>query len=356
MKDRGIKFGRRSSFVAPLLAFVGFFASPLAVAADEIRVETVLSNLRGPSAVAVRQSPGADGYEIFVAEIGAGRIVRLHSDKPKTSEEAITGFIASTDDDDFIRLPGSHGMLFLDANRLVVAGSEGEGRPFVRLYELTDQEKPRSAEQHEQQASPASDKEQSDDGIASFHGLARTLANDKVPDFLVVSALDDESSTTLWRVPVRSGTLGDLSPLSKVPPGPAEMAIAVEPRGHIVVVRPAGRGDSAASRLEFVNPMDGRTVVQLPLELANVAGIAYSPRTGNLYAIGRSSSDAPRDGIYRIDSNESSDAEGRSAIATFVAEVERPTAMAFGPDGALYIVALGRDRNGGKLHKITGGL
>jgi hypothetical protein len=356
MNDRGIKFGRRSAFFVRVPVMVSLLVSSIAAAADDVRVETVLSDLRGPSGIAIRQVPGVESYEIFVAEAGAGRIVRLSSDKPDAGEEAITGFIASTDDDDLVRLPGPHGLLFLDPNRLVVAGSEGEDRPFVRLYELSDAKKPMTAEQHETQAAPTTGEEGSDDNVASFHSVARTLANDKVPDFLVLSAINKNRTANLWRLTVRSGTIGELSPLGKDGPVASSMAIAVEPRGYIVVVRPDERDESSISRMEFVNPMDGRSVVKVPIKLAGIAGVAYSPRSGNLFAISHSSRGSNRSGIYRIDLDESSGASELSANATFVAEVQRPTALAFGPDGGLYVTSLGNDRRGGSLQKISDGL
>jgi hypothetical protein len=356
MNDRGIKFGLSCSFIAWLLALALLGASSIALAADEVRVETILNDLRSPAGIGIRPIPGAEHYEIYVAEVAAGRIVRLRSNKPNASEDAITGFIASTDEDDLVRLPGPHGLLFLDPNRLVVAGSEGESRPFVRLYELADQKKPLTAEQHEQEAAPAASEEKWADKLVSFFSLNRTLANDKVSDFLVVSAADEDGAATLWKLPVRSGTIGDLSPLGKRPPAVAPVAIAVEPHGFIAVVRPDGRGDSAVSRLEFVNPMDGRTTSRFEIKLASIVGVAYSPRTGNLYAISQSSNDPAHSGVYRIDSDETSTPNEPSATASLVTEVQRPTAIAFGPDGSLYVTALGKERSGGLLQKVTGGL
>jgi hypothetical protein len=354
MYDRGITFGRRSAFLAKLFAMVVLLAVPSSTAADDTRVETVLSDLRGPAGVAIRQVPSADGYEIYIAEVGAGRIVRMKSGKPNASEEVITGFMASTDDDELFRLPGPHGLLFLDPNRLVVAGSEGEDRPFVRLYELPDQPKPISAEQHEQQAAPADVEEKSDDSVASFRRLARTLSNDKVPDYLVLSAVATNDAATIWRLPLRSGTLGDLSRFGKQIASP--LAIAVEPRGYIIVVRPGGRNDSTTSRIEFVNPIDGRAAVGFAVELADIVGVAYSPRSGNLYAIAESTGDATRSGVYRIDMNETGDSNEPTATASLLAEVQRPTALAFGPDGALHVTSLGRDHRTGTLQRITGSL
>jgi hypothetical protein len=356
MKDHDINLVMRRMLIVAWFAISSLLLSSSASAGDNVRVETVLTDLRGPAGIAIRQVPGADGYEIYVAEVGAGRIVRLSSNKPSESREAITGFIASTDEDDLIRLPGPHGLLFLDTNRLVVAGSEGETRPFVRLYELTGEVKPLTAEQYDQQASPAAGEEKSDDAVAAFHRMARTRANDKVPDFLVLSAIAKNHTATLWRLPVQSGTLGDLRPLNESQPAAPSMSITVEPRGYIVIIRPDERDASTASRMDFVNPINGRTEIKFPLRLANIVGVAYSTRTGNLFAITNSPRESVPSGVYRIDLDESSDSNGFSARATVVAKVQRPTSLAFGPDGALYVASLGRSGKDGQLKKISGDL
>jgi hypothetical protein len=354
MKVRGIQSGAWRRNVARLASAVLLLVSSIASAACEVRDEVVLGNLRSPSGVAIRSTPGAENYEIYVAEVGAGRIVRLDSSTPNVSEEAVTGFVASTDEDGLIRLPGPHGLLFLDSNRLVVTGSEGQTRPFVRLYELGDPKQPLSAEQHEEQAEPASGEEPAVDGVAGFRGIVRTKANDKVPDFIALTAIRDDREASLWRLPVRSGTLGDLKPLDGDQPSASPVAIAVEPRGYIVVVRPEEHEGTSTSHIEFVSPIDGRVAARFSIKLGNVVGVAYSPRTGNLYAISQSSSVAGREGVFRIDTNQFGPPSELSATATHVAQVQRPTALAFGPDAALYVTSLGGDRKSGSLHKITG--
>jgi hypothetical protein len=65
-----------------------------------------------------------------------------------------------------------------------------------------------------------------------------------------------------------------------------------------------------------------------------------------------------RGGVYRIDDAGES---GKPACrAVKVAEAARPTALAFAPDGTLYVVVLGgddnKDKDSGALLKITGEL
>lgn len=83
--------------------------------------------------------------------------------------------------------------------------------------------------------------------------------------------------------------------------------------------------------------------------------MAYSP-TDNLYAVDVVRADAKLGGVYRL---EAAEKDGRQTCrAVKIAGAERPTALAFGPDGAMYVTAIGpRQAPGtpstGVLLKIT---
>lgn len=346
------------SVATVLLALAGLLATVAPASAADATVERAGVELQKPVAIAARPQVGGEGYEIYIADVGAGKIIRVRNDKLDAGEEAIVGFATSADDDDRRRLPGPHGLLFLDANRLVVTGSERPANAFVRLYELADPSKPLTAEQHEQQASPSADAEQAENELEAFFGLARTRSNDHVSDYLVLSAIGRDDRGRAWRLPVRGGTLGDfkLMPIEPVQDAAAPLAVAVEPRGHIVVARPIAR--SKSSELAFVNPIDGQTVIKVSVNLAGIVGLAYSPRSGNLYAIGRQD-ESRRDGVYRIDAAPLGETASATAVPTKIAEVEGPTALAFGPDAVLYVTTIGGTGNAGPrgaLMKIDGEL
>jgi hypothetical protein len=352
MKFRGNSSGQRKRIIAILVVVMALMQGAAVVWADELETETIADDLRLPTAIAVRSTPSAEQYQVFVADVGAGQVVRFDSSKRGSGALAITGFVTSSDADGLMHLPGPRGLLLLDLKRMLVVGSEGDRRPFVRLYELTDEEKPMSAEQAEQEAKVAADALEAAGEVDGFCAVARTYANDQVPDFLVLTGLSKGAGASVWRLPVRSSTLGELKVLSK-PQSASPVAIAVEPGGHIVVIRP-DLDTPGESRLAFINPIDGHTVVDFTVKLSDIVAAAYSPNSGNLYAVRNSTRDAQQNGVYRIDAVERSTEPAATALR--VSEVAEPTALAFGPDNVLYVTSLDSSRRRGTLLKIKGDL
>jgi hypothetical protein len=109
--------------------------------------------------------------------------------------------------------------------------------------------------------------------------------------------------------------------------------------------------------LVFRNPIDGMMALELTIDLPAIVGLAYSPITGNLYA-----ASAPRDsqgqgGIFRLD--DVGERGAPACKAAKIAKVDNPTALAFGPDGALWVTAIGEsdtDAKRGVLMKLIGDL
>ena len=104
----------------------------------------------------------------------------------------------------------------------------------------------------------------------------------------------------------------------------------------------------AGGRLAFYNPIDGKVELAMATDLHEFIGLAYSPITGSLYAADFAG------GIHRIDD---ASEPGHPACRTVkVADVSKPTALAFAPDGALYVVTFGSGDDDGTLEVITGEL
>lgn len=356
----------RGSLLRTILVACVFLRSATlsATSAEGIAVEPVLIGLNRPVGVAVRPS-STGAYEVYVVEGGAGRIVRARSDQPNASTEVIRGFPVS--------VPGKGasepaGLMFLDRDRLVVvnrslSGDSTTGSAIARLYEVPADGKPLAADAMKQHIDLPAGNEPlaSDTQGRGCIAMARTRANDHVPDMLLVISPSTLRSGELFKIPARAGTLGELDvfPLIKdrLPTG-TPTAIAVSEQGYVILSFTEGDA-SRESHLAFVNPIDGSVAMSLSIELPGVSGLAYSTTSpAALYAIASASTEGNERGVYRIDA--ATEPGKPTARAVKLADVNHPTAIAAGPDGTLYVTDLGKSAeasaDSGQLLKLTGEL
>lgn len=316
--------------------------------AEDVAVETVLTGLADPSGVAVQPGGLPAAYQVYVSDAAAGRIVRMSSGAPGTATEVITGFPTATTGNGPLDRLGPRGLLFLDDSQLVVATGGPDG-VVLRTYAVPGDGHALPATRSQQQL-----KRDVDGGC---YAMARTHPNQAVPDRLVVSFVGARGQDALLQCRVQADFLGDLSPFGGGnAPGQwrSPMAVTVSDRGYVVVGQAGALDASRDSTISFHSPADGATIVSVGTELHDVVGLAYSPSTGDLYAVDYAAAAADDGGVYRIDDVSS---PGRPACkAVKVADVRRPAALAFGPDGTLYVTAVGQSGDAGKLVKVTGGL
>jgi hypothetical protein len=321
--------------------------------AEDVSVETVLTGLNVPTSVAIRPGGTADRYEVFVADSGAQRVVKISSNEPSRSTDVIAEFpnVAATGK----RLPKGNpfGLLFLDEKHLV-AGIAG-APPELRLYELTEADTPLNADGAKQKVTPELSGEESEDASGSCVGLARTRPNDYVADMLVVAFGGTHHVNGLWKVPVRANMLGEMSRLESKPPLQVlqPTALAISERGYVLAVDAFSR--LRQNRLMFLNPINDQVVLDFQPDLSGISGVAYSPKSGNLYALATEYA-KNEEGLFRLD--DAREPGEQEITVTKISEIKRPAALAFGPDGALYVTTLGdkTEKDGGTLLKVVGDL
>src|SRR6185369_13662019 len=102
-------------------------------------------------------------------------------------------------------------------------------------------------------------------------------------------------------------------------------SVAATKTGYIVLAGRENKSDHS-SLLAFVNPLDRRVVMQVQVELARIAGLAYNPKTGDLY-VANSEPENKQSGIFRIDAVENNALS--MCKATKIFDAESPTALAF---------------------------
>jgi hypothetical protein len=328
-------------------------AVPSSGADVQVAVQKLLAGLQNPQAVAVRPDSG-EACDVFVAENGAGRVVRLFPATAGKGIEAVAGFSVPAPSDDNLPATGVCSLHFLDRNRLVVAGGDNDEKPFVRLYELPETNTPLVADQPKQDLDPPAGKNAA--RIRSFRGITRTEPNDRVGDVLIVAAWGDREPAGIVYIPVRAGTLGDVLPvrLNGADEPVEARGVAVGKNGHVVIATGSIPQSQSPLNLQFFNPVSRRVVMQVPVELRRIVALAYSPKSGNLYA----ANDAAKEegGVYRLDE---SIRGGRPACtAVKIADVSRPTAMSFAPDGSLFVTSLGEriNNDGGAVFMLSGDL
>lgn len=302
-------------------------------AAETAPLEVVLKGLEKPSGVAIRPGGSAARYEVFVAESGTGQVVKWSSVEPDKQVPVVNGFEAAKASSP-VKLTGVVALGFLDPGLLVVGTTGGSQGDLVRTFELADSAEPVDA-------STAAGEEAS---ASKFQGatctsLTRSRANGFVPDMLVLAIRDADGGGQLLKARVQAGILGSPRSFGKVELKATPRAVATSSAGRILV------GD-ANGCLAFFNPIDGTLELTLDTKLKNLAALAVSPATGNLFA-------ADFDGgIHRI---EDASRPGQPACRTAqIASAERPTSIAFAPDGSLYLTTFGSGEADGALSVLSG--
>jgi len=319
----------------------------------EITPEVVLEGLKCPSGVAVQPETG----DVYVAETAASRVIRVADKKPV---EVITGFPVDEYGKGPIYQIGPLGLAFIDKNRLVIGdGSLPDGQEVMRIFDLSTTEKlPLGIDAAEHTSNPLAP-EGEVPGEGNFYGVAVDA------EAIYLTANGDDKKGWLAKAAVEKGGIGKLERFIATKENvdiDAPAAITISPRREIVVGQMGEISDATDSLLTFYSQSDKSLMLSLETDLRDIVGLAYSPKTGRLYAVDYSWADPSQGGLYRLDSVYRG---GKQVVsAEKLLDLDQPTSLAFAPSGELYICVFGNG-NGedkskapatGKLLKIGEGL
>jgi DNA-binding beta-propeller fold protein YncE len=139
----------------------------------------------------------------------------------------------------------------------------------------------------------------------------------------------------------------------------APVGITTDRDGNLLVGQMGEVNIPTDSLLTLYDVKSGKLLWKATTGLHDIAGLAYSPKSGKLYAVDFAWMDSKQGGLFRLDVTSSP--TGATVKATKIAPLDKPTALAFGADGALYVTvfgtaAEGSDKKPGQLLKITGDL
>src|SRR5213080_3816353 len=79
---------------------------------NNVTVQKVLAGLQNPRGVAVRPDGSGDSYETFIAESGAGRIVKVTTAKPEKATDVVSGFSTKSASGEDLLAPGVQSLYF----------------------------------------------------------------------------------------------------------------------------------------------------------------------------------------------------------------------------------------------------
>lgn len=230
---------------------------------------------------------------------------------------------------------GPLGVVFQNPTTLIVGdGSRPDGQELVRVYNvsLTPAERPAQEGSAATTLGPIKPGEQSVMGEGNFYGVALTK------DALFVTCNGDDTKGWIARSEIKDGKFGPLTPYiaTKEFLGvDAPVGITVNSAGDLVVSQMGEINVPHDSLLTVYDPKTGQLKSKYETGLYDIAGLAYSPSTGKLYAVDFAWMSPAEGGLFELT------VSGDKCTARKVMPLDKPTAIAFDPQGNAYVTAFG---------------
>lgn len=327
------------------LALTGFMAvvAPAWTRAEN-KVTTILDGLDNPCGVAVQPETG----HVFVSDSGNGRVVRIVDGK---AQDVIVGFKADIYGKGPMYNIGPLGLLFLKKDVLVVGGGDlPDGEEKIRVFEIPAAgAEPVKVDQAKAEFSlPALGDIK---GEGNFYALAAT------DSALFATSNGDDTKGWVAKATIRDGTLTSYERFIATKEAvevDAPVGATISPRKELVIGQMGEINVPHDSLLTFYNVKDGKMLLNLTTGLYDIAALAYSPK-GQLLALDFAWMKTEEGGLFELIAVKEG---GKQAIQSKKhLSLDKPAAMAFGPDGALYVTVFGTAKEGsdkkpGSLLKI----
>jgi DNA-binding beta-propeller fold protein YncE len=333
-----MKLGFRLSCI---LGVAWLLASPWGVPAEgsekELKATTIASDLDNPSGLAIQPKTG----DLFIAARPGVFRVEL-KETPKLHTE-ISGF----NTDIYGKGPkyniGPLGVAFINEHHLIVGnGGDPDATETVQVYHVGVKPlaKPLTPADAKAVLGPIKPSPQSVKGEGNYYGVAVsgkaiyiTCNGDDTKGWIAKAELKHHLPEELkLAIATKEATGVD-----------APVAITLSPHDKELVVGQMGEMNVAGdSLLTTYDPETGKLIKSLKTGLNDIAGLAYSPKTGKLYAVDFAWVDPTKGGLFRLD------VEGDTVKPVKLLSLDKPTALAFDHHGHLYIAAFGAAKEGEK--------
>lgn len=296
-------------------------------------------NLDNPTGIAVHPESG----QVFVAERRG--VVRFYQDpnaaqgRRRQRKMEINGFPSDIYGKGPMFDIGPLGLAFLDGEHLIVAdGSRKDVDEMILVYDIPEAapEMPAKADSAEYKLGPLGPNDQGQ-AEGNYYGVVVTGGA------IYATANGDDTKGWIVRSVIKDGEPGKLERFIATKEAvnvDAPVAITVNKEGQLVVGQMGEINVPGDSLLTVYDAKTGKLLHKWETGLNDITGLAYSPTTGKLYATDFSWMDTTKGALYELTIKD-------DAVETRkVADLDKPTAIAFEKNGAALVTIFGTAEEG----------